>query len=345
MSTTRRISLAAVLLVVCAIWPAESEACTSGAVANATTDEVRALVRRINGRGFDQLLVRGNQDGNRDIIATPFPTWYLDQFLSNDWRERRDVVAATLLDEITKSVSFSASVGANRNTSSFTQKDADVARRALCASISQTPEGDYDLSVVLSMRGDMTFTAGSLSGLVHLPFFSDGVVSGIRLESDNGNTLLLFWTTSSDIDRLRSILNNSRWDVVTGEFHNADVFVDGIAFERTLTAVLRPDSLSGFDTAVAPGLSPWDALPANVALSVAPSKAQFRIDEALYGYSTKPKRVTSNGETFTTGSLHSAQADFSTPVPPSQRFSSLSPMVYVVVNRATGCILLVGIHT
>jgi hypothetical protein len=343
MSTTRKISLAAVLLAVSAIWPVTSSACTSDAKTNAATAEVRALARKINSLGFDQLSVTGKQTFDRDIVATPFSTWYLDQF--GDSRERRDSVVATLLDEVTKGIVFSASVGANRATTSFTQKDANEAHQVLCASTSWSPEGDYDLSVVLSLRGDLTFSMGPLSEYEELPFFNDGAVSGLRLDSNNGNALLLFWSTSGHEDDLRNILSDGRWDIVTAEFHEARTLIDAISFDRKVNAVLRPDSLSGFDTTVAPSASAWDALPTSLELSVNSAGARFQIDEDLYAYSTKPKRVMINGKTVSIGSIHFASSDFPPQTPRSHRFSSLGPLVYAVVNRATGCILLVGFHS
>lgn len=345
MSITPRALIFLVLLASAIIWPARSEACPPSSVAKATPGEVTALVREINDRGFHQIALAESQSGDRDIVAAPFSTWYLDQFLSTDWHQRRDSVVSTLLEEITKGLDFAASVGANRATTSFTRKDADEARRLLCASTGWTPDGDYDLSVLLSMRGDIAFAAAPLSGFVRLPFFNDGSVSGIRLDSDNGSSLFLFWPSSNGTADLLSILNHDRWGTVTAGFREADVFVDTLAFERRIEVELRPNSPDGFDTAVAPGTSPWDALPTSLELSVTSRGAQFQIDEDLYGNSIKPKRVTVEGHTYLQMPMfHSATSDLSAPIAASQRFSSLRPVVYAVVNRATGCILLMGIH-
>lgn len=344
MSITRKNPFVAMVLVTaCAIVPVRSYACEPGAALTGSTSEVQTLARQINARGFAQIAL-GNPAPNEDVVAAPFTTWYLDQFLSPDWHTRQDSVAATLVAEVTSKLNFSASLGANRATTSFSPRDADEARRVLCTSTSWSPADGYDFSIQVSVLGEATFPASVNSRFVHVPFFSDGDISGVRMDSGNGDSLLLFWTTSPNVDKLRSVLASGRWDSMMAEFQEDDVLLDPIAFERSLKAVLESDSPGGFGFRVAPGLSPWDDLPVNLSLSVTRAGAEFRIDESLFGYSTMPKRAPSDGNSFTV-SARSVNADFATPVPDSRRFSSLRPMIYVVINRATGCILLVGIHT
>lgn len=317
----------------------------------------RDLAREVNKLGFEQLSRLGDTSGVPDIIVSPFAIWYLNQFLDSNWRDRRDAPAPVLLDELRNSASFSATVWAKGGKSTYTIKDAARAQHVLCASTKWFPWGvgntnaailnplAYDFSVTLSLKTDFAFRAVRAGSTMRVPFFDDGSLRGIRLDSKDGTTAAyLFWASNERIASFRKTMDLDTWESLARRFKEANVLFEDISLQRSSYNEWLPDGMNSFGTALSPGFSLQHALLSNEALTIDRDGARLTLTAAMHGYSTKPISVTVNGRTEYQGTDHTIISDPSWSVPSAQRFSMLKPLAYVIENRSTGTILLIGIH-
>lgn len=351
-----RIAYAVVLMLIATASPLRAAPCHAKVTGVGTAGASRNLARDINKLGFEAFSHADNASGVRDAIVSPLAIWYLDQFLDANWGNGQDV-DATFLHQIGEHTNFSATVWANRSKSTYTVKDAAVAERVFCASTrwfpwatSQTvprfinPSG-YDFSVTLAFDVEFALPVAREGSVVRAPFFDDGSLHGIRLDSNDGATAAyLFWGTNDALTAFRASMNATEWESLTSRFKEANVLLGDISLQRFAYNESLPDDTRSFGTALFPGLLLPRALLSNESLTLSPKQSSVTVIAALHGYSTKPTRLNVNGRTEYQVEDYSVISDPGWTLPRAQRFSILKPLVYVIEDRSTTTILLMGAH-
>lgn len=347
---------AAVLILFISAWAAPLRAAPCGPTLRSGEIVDRKLASDINTLGFEAFSRAGDASGFQDAVVSPFTIWYLDQFLDSNWGKGGNA-PATLLHQLTKSFDFSATVWANKNMSTYTVNDAAVARRTLCASTRWFPWAPvqrapnfinphaYDFSVTLSFKVDFTLPATGRGSLMRVPFFDDGSLRGVRLDSKDGATAAyLLWGPDNVLTSFRESMNAAEWESLTSRFKETNVLLDDISLRRSAYSEWLPGSLYSFGTAVSPGLSLPRALLSNEILVLNAGRSNVTVVGALHGHSTKPTIIRVNGRTQYQITDYSVISDRGGTLPRSQRLSVLNSLIYVIENRSTGAILLIGAH-
>lgn len=350
MDVSGRLVCAALLFCVIAASPVPVRAasCHANAREGTRTVESRKLAREVNALGFEALSSANVESGIQDTSVSPFAIWYLDRFLDSNWRKEQNASAA-LLDELTRNTTFSATVWANGSKSTYTPADAAIAQQVLCASTKWYPSPTYDFSVTLSFTSHFELPAPRPGSVVRVPFFDDGSLRGVRLDSKDGATsVYLFWGTDEALSTFRIAMNARDWESLVGRFKQADVLLEDISeisLQRSAYSEWRPDDSSSFGTSVAPGLLMPRALRSNQTVTLSAGGSSLDIVSALRGNSAKPNSVTTvNGATVYHEDGPVIISDPAWKPPRAQRLSMLKPLIYVIENHSTGAILLIGIH-
>lgn len=351
-----RIAFASILMLLIFVCASPLRAAPCGPTQPRGEIADRNLARDINALGFEAFSSARDASGFQDAMVSPFTIWYLDQFLDSNWG-KQGAAQTALLHQLTRSGDFSATVWANKSTSTYTVNDAAVARRTLCAATRWFPWAPvqnapsfinphaYDFSVTLSFKVNFALPATGRGSLKRLPFFDDGSLRGIRLDSKDGTTAVyLLWGPDKVLASFRESMTAAEWESLTSRFKETNVLLDDISMQRSAYSEWLPNGLYSFGTAVSPGLSIPRALLSNETLTLSPGRSNVTVVAALQGHSTRPTIIKVNGRTQYQTTDYSIISDPGGTVPRSQRLSVLNSLIYVIENRPTGAVLLIGAH-
>lgn len=180
---------------------------------------------------------------------------------------------------------------------------------------------------------------------MRIPFFNNGMLRGIRLDSEEtGLSLFLISGSEGDVHEFRKSLSLARWGEITAAFQPSLVFSDDLFFTRTFTGDLDASSMTSFGTIIAPGMVSQHALMMSVSLSVAPTSAKIRIEGDFKGHSAKPETAIIGGKAVQVKHGYFVSSDHDTFVEKSRWFSPIRPIIYVVEDRVSITVLLIGVH-
>ncbi len=349
----KSIAVPLLILIACAVSsPARAQPCVATSHVGQVTPASRELAQRINRRGFEAFSQLDAARGWQDNAVSPFALWYLNSFVDVNWRSAHGVVAAALLRHVSEHSDFTSTVWANSQTTTFGSDAAARALRIFCASTKWAPWSDSskipqstDFMVGLSLSRSFAVAARGSNVFARLPSFDDGTLRGIRLDSNDGRTsVYLLWGTAENIRSFRKSMNATRWASLASQFYLKDDLLDDLSLQRSSYTELMPDGIESFGTVLFPGFALPHAIVSNQTIMVGNEGVRFAISAAFYGYTIKPTKVIVNGAAQYRRVAYSVSADPGSTIPLNRRFSTVKPVIYVIEDRGTGTILLLGIH-
>ena len=331
-----------------------------------STLAVRSLVDRINARGLRYFARSHQRDARNEWSGSPVLDWYFDAIESGSALAARPVGAQAFIVGLSRAgVDVSGKIWAvpARNTYSAAvatelarnfcvrttwEKLAATGRRfqrwrkAHVPQISYFLEIDGTPSVVLlaSIKSGIPRIPAQFVG--KLPFYASGGVRGARVDGRAAKTVLyLFWGNRDALTSFRETLDLARWKSIRKAFHPTIVSLSNVAYRR-LYAFSREAPSSVFLGATAMPQYPFQRGVAGSGLIQLGSRgAMVEVGEGVVGTLTiscipmKPKgRICPGVDWITYNTLPAKK----------YRFSAVVPMLYVIVERQTGAILLLGAH-
>ncbi|HTU69004.1 MAG TPA: hypothetical protein VMF11_01685 [Candidatus Baltobacteraceae bacterium] len=330
------------------------------------SDKVRALADEINAAGLDSF---AKNKKTRDSGLSPLVSWYLNRFIGFNAAEI-PLAEASLWAQLTSGgtpIAFSSGVWADRIGSKYDTETASWVGKYLCAPTTwrtwnPTPTSIAPLKPLMtawlhghSINGalstdygfwnDYVFNAlavlsihASFSSqllpyeLLSVPYYDHDGVHAFRLDANDGFSLYILWGSTDVLTRLRAELNLKLWEEITDGFHVAQLLVDGLDLSREYSVEVHADPGDVFGAAVSSNATARHAISQDVYVAIDGEGIRVIVGGALHAVN---ERMSPNLE---------VQSGPIIMVPASQQFSAVSPFIYVIEDRATGIILLLGIH-
>jgi hypothetical protein len=353
MSITRSLLVAALLIAVSSA-PALSNACDSASW-KAKSGNFASLVERINGAGFAHLADL-RQQGTGDVAVSPFAIWYLDEFLSRSWQTASNDAVVALLQGLAERTGMHATVWADPLGTSFSKADAAAVARGLCATTKWPPwdfRADADAALIRPEPHGLNLVvymylefAPVLDNPAGVPSYASDALRAIRLDSrDDRVSVFLVWPAAND--KGASWLNDvtyERWRLVTSQFRDAAVSAMDLPLELGAYTEIPATQGTAFDTEVEPGLMIDRALIAYQNLSISRQVVYMDIAAMSRAFSPKPIRI--GPSTFEGHDYYRIRdaGQVGPKSPPTRPVPAPRPLMYLVVDRQTGAILLLGVR-
>jgi hypothetical protein len=335
----------AVLVVCCTMAPllASAAVCSSQSTATASIDP--SIARSINDLGFRYWSKLGNFAGGQDVALSPLTIWYLNQFTDPGWHKQR-VSVASMIETLVRTAGFSASITADRKTVRLNERDVATLASVWCASTRWSKPGDYDVRLDVSLRAK--FDLGPRANL-KMPFINQDGLTGVRVDSLDGSVEL--YLLQGSIERLSGFQNSlteRSWETFIGEFHDEPIVRDEISLSRTSYTEVPPESSAMFGARIAAGNVRQRAMFGNNSLTLNEPSGVVTVATAVQGNSISSQLTHETfGNTTVTHYPNRGTAsnyDESPRLSNERYFSLVQPLIYIVVNRPTGIVLLIGIH-
>ena len=189
---------------------------------------------------------------------------------------------------------------------------------------------DHPFNALTALAGKADFDLAPYNRAQNLPYFSDGQIVGVRLDSGDGSLSLYAFTGSNDaIAALHQNLDLARWTHLSQQFVPKMIFLGGVDLNLETSNGFDPRTNLVYGTQLyTPGLSN-DIARETVALRIDRAGASLAILNGVAGRTPIHQLMHVSSDQFLT----------------ARPIVSLSaPMLYIVVDRPTGAILLVGAH-
>lgn len=339
------------VLVLCCFVQAPPYAVASGIV-RAPRRGISSATAAINAGGFRAWknffdFPGMNVDPDVDVTVSPLVIWYLDRFTGRHWKKPDPAVAAVLKGLVARTA-LSGAIGINRANVSFTA--SDVARaHAWNASTSWTPPAGSDVGVAATLREVFEFPRFSLRQMPRqMPYCACDGLRAIRFDSSDGHTQVFIIRGALErLTKFRTALTQQRWARFMSRFRDAFVELDTFALSRYTTTETPSRSLTVFGAAVLPGAVLVHAITGNQTLVMDGEGGHLAVAASLYGQVVPPltTRRLSDGTVESVAHLIAPPFyDLAPSLPKGQYISLLPPLIYVVVDRPTGIVLLIGMH-
>ncbi len=313
----------------------------------AGTDAHFRVARDINALGFSEwsqmFYFPGVNFPGADVTVCPPAIWYLDQFTGRKWQPP-DARMMTILNDLVRRGRLTATVRVNRDRVALTTSDL-AAARAWRASTTWVPADLSDLQVEMSLGETFAFAGNSP---IEMPFVSSDGLRAVRFDSSDGHTeVFVIQGTSGRLTEFRKNLTESAWERFIGQFRKTGVKLDTFDLSRTAYMEVPSHSATLLNTVIMPATVVLGAISANQSFILTPQGGHFAVSAVIRGLAVPPP-VThhlSNGTTVTVYHLSAPPMyDLAPPLPKGQYISLLQPLIYVVVDRPSGVVLLIGMH-
>lgn len=338
----RRILMVAVALFASGLIRTPVAAAPVAAASNYTDP---AIAREINEVGFRAWASQDDPHGVRDAAVSPLAIWYLNQFTNLGWAKRGPEVASTL-KALAKDAGFSAMISVNRGRVRFGEGNVKTAARLWGASTRWLPPAGYDIRVDVSLKQAFDFSIRPRRARV--PFFHEFGLRSIRLDSSNGRTSIYLVQGSEErLSAFKVTLSEQGWKSFTSGFRDTEIDLDDISLSRVSSAEISSESSSLFGTEVTPRTGAQHAIFGNQTFDLTNVGGEASVAMAIQGKVIAPPIThrLSNETTVTVYHLpDTVNYDPAAGAPIQRQFSLVQPMIYIVVDRLTGVVLLIGMH-
>lgn len=304
------------------------------------------LAHEVNAAGFRAWASLDDSPSTSDMTVSPLAIWYLDQFIDPSWR-RADPKSAPALKSLIARAHLSGTISANSDKVNFTRSDAAAAARLWGASTKWTPAEDSDIRIDVSLGEKLAFRNQSQSPTAMPFFFGDGI-RAVRLDSTDGlSEVFLFQGPVDRLSAFRATVTESSWKTMISEFRNTEVRFDDFTVSRASYMEVAAPSSSLFGANVEPATVIQHGLYGNQSLKLTNEGAELTAAAAVRGKVVPPPTMHQLSDGTVVNVYHAPDSTTYAPVAhlPQERYISLlQPMIYVVVDRPTGVVLLIGMH-
>ena len=360
-------ALGMLVLVTALVMPVSVRAACSPTHSSARlTSTVRSLVDRMNARGLRHLARSGNSGARGNWSGSPVLDWYFDTIESGRALADQPDGARNFLAALNfAGINLSGEMWAEPVGSKYSAADATVLARNYCVRTrweklaanrrislqwgkTHVPQLPYLLEI--DGKPGILFIAGLTAVLPRiptqflgkLPFYARDGVRGARVDDGTTKTLLyLFWGHRDPLIRFRQALDLDRWKEILKDFHPTWVFLSNVAYEHSYEFSRLAPGGAFFGATAMPQYPYQQGVAGSGYTQLGAHNAMVEVGEGIAGtlklncIPMKPKgRICPGVDWITYNTLPAKK----------YRFSAVVPMLYVVVERQTGAILLMGAH-
>lgn len=335
--------LLAVILFASLLTRTQTAALASSTAGPSGDDADYPLSRQINTIGFTAWTALDSFPGYPDATVSPFAIWYLNQFTESGWRHADPKITVALKSLIERS-GLSGAIHVNRSRVAFTQSDAAIAVRVWAASTSWTSTGDSDVRADVSLRRTFAFHNHPQV----MPFFVGDGLRAVRFDSTDGLAqVFVIQGTPERLSQFRQEITEPEWERFTSRFRDTRVELDVLTLSRASYMEVQSNSSMLFGATVSPATVIQHAIFGNQSFALSPRGGDITFAATIQGKVVPPPVTRSYSNGTSVSVYHAPDSTTYAPAPrlPNERYISLlQPMIYVVVDRPTGVILLIGMH-
>lgn len=360
-------------LLVCAVafaLPAMTDAqpCHTDRTTTHVAPAVQSLVARINARGLQHFARAENAVSSQEWSGSPAVDWYFNAIESGRGLTARFVGARRLIDDLTASgTDLSTLLWVNPRKSAFSAADAAILARRFCVRTiwSNSENSDRALAQwekrhvpdlryimdptdgsgameLVGMRGGLPLRRSEYNNT--LPFYFHDGVAGTSIGSSRAGTMLyLFWGSEKSLRAFQVSLDLSRWEHIRNAFQRHDLSLTNVRYQHGYEYSRRAAGKVLLGASATPEDPFQNGISGSGFLRFGSPNALFEVAE---GVAARADDWDLHCLPLRSGERICPRMDWeSYPLPSGKyHFSAAAPMLYAVVDRRTGVILLLGSH-
>jgi hypothetical protein len=311
------------------------------APARADDPRTTSTVEAMNREGFAEFAAI--KADIKDPVMSPLLMWYLHRFLG---MKSHDPQARALLEQLRRSgVAIDTTMHAVRGQSGYTDTVAsheseDLAAKTVWDQPTERMSQAWELKVQILIDDTFAYFDPNRPEESRLtaPFYARDGIRAVRLDAANGSrALFLFWATPSVLTDLRARMSPSLWQTMSSGFTESGISIANFIVRCSSGMAVWISDEVGFGFVHEPqryaGVEAW------AMMSVSRNEVNARLTSTVQGFPT----VYPPGYSVRPGRAEDS-IDYCCFIPEDHMLAANEPvpLIYVIQDKRTGAILLMG---